>query len=145
MGFGEKLKEQREKHEMTQKQLAELLHVSRQAVTRWENGDGYPSVDNLKYISRYFNVTIDYLVNDEATAPEVEPEETGEQAEQKPVTQRRKAVLMKLLLAVFVVAALIGLLALMATWQNKGDERIYTFEDMMVKDDDGDADAYFSF
>ena len=56
------LKELREKHHLTQEELAEALFVSRTAISKWESGRGYPSIDSLKEISRYFSVTIDDLI-----------------------------------------------------------------------------------
>ena len=67
MEFGEKLKELRKARSLTQEELAEALYVSRTAVSKWESGRGYPSIDSLKELSRYFSVSIDELVSaDEA-------------------------------------------------------------------------------
>ena len=64
MVFGEKLKRLRIDNEYSQEQLAELLNVSRQAVTKWETGKGTPDIGNIKAIAELFDVTIDSLVND---------------------------------------------------------------------------------
>ena len=47
---------------MTQEELAQDLFVSRTAISKWESGRGYPSIDSLKEISRYFSVSIDELI-----------------------------------------------------------------------------------
>lgn len=62
MEFCEKLQELRKNRTMTQEELAEALFVSRTAISKWESGRGYPSIDSLKEISRYFGVTIDELI-----------------------------------------------------------------------------------
>ena len=62
MEFNEKLQELRKGKGLTQEELAEKLFVSRAAVSKWESGRGYPSIDSLKEISRYFSVTIDELI-----------------------------------------------------------------------------------
>ena len=62
MEFSEKLQELRKSRSMTQEELAEALFVSRTAISKWESGRGYPSIDSLKEISRYFSVTIDDLI-----------------------------------------------------------------------------------
>lgn len=62
MEFHEKLAELRKRKGLTQEELAEALYVSRTAVSKWESGRGYPSIDSLKEISRYFSVTIDELI-----------------------------------------------------------------------------------
>ena len=65
MEFSEKLQELRKSRNLTQEELAEALFVSRTAVSKWESGRGYPSIDSLKEISRYFSVTIDELLSGE--------------------------------------------------------------------------------
>ena len=62
MEFNEKLQELRKNKGMTQEELAEALYVSRTAVSKWESGRGYPNLDSLKLISRYFAVSIDELI-----------------------------------------------------------------------------------
>lgn len=65
MDFGGKLQEMRKSRGMTQEELAEALFVSRTAVSKWESGRGYPSIDSLKEISAFFDVTIDELLTGE--------------------------------------------------------------------------------
>ena len=65
MDFGEKLQELRKNRGLTQEELAQALFVSRTAVSKWESGRGYPSIDSLKEISKYFSVTIDDLLSGE--------------------------------------------------------------------------------
>ena len=67
MLFSEKLRLLRTKNNLTQEELAENLSVSRQAITKWESGDGIPDIDNLKELSKLFNVTIDELVKEDKT------------------------------------------------------------------------------
>ena len=62
MEFNEKLQELRKARSLTQEELAEALYVSRTAISKWESGRGYPSIDSLKEISRFFSVTIDDLI-----------------------------------------------------------------------------------
>ena len=63
MEFHEKLQELRKSRGLTQEELAEALFVSRTAISKWESGRGYPSIDSLKEISRYFSVSIDELLS----------------------------------------------------------------------------------
>lgn len=65
MEFYEKLQELRKSRGLTQEELAEALYVSRTAVSKWESGRGYPSIDSLKDISSYFSVSIDELLSGE--------------------------------------------------------------------------------
>ena len=62
MEFNEKLQKLRKSRSLTQEELAEALFVSRTAVSKWESGRGYPSIDSLKEISRFFSVSIDELI-----------------------------------------------------------------------------------
>lgn len=62
MEFNEKLQELRKSKSMTQEELAEALFVSRTAISKWESGRGYPSLDSLKEISKFFSVSIDELI-----------------------------------------------------------------------------------
>ncbi len=63
MEFNEKLQELRKHKGLTQEELAELLFVSRTAVSKWESGRGYPNIDSIKAIARFFGVTIDELLS----------------------------------------------------------------------------------
>ena len=63
MEFNEKLQELRKQKNLTQDELAEHLYVSRTAISKWESGRGYPSIESLKVISRFFSVTIDDLLS----------------------------------------------------------------------------------
>ncbi|GAB3068153.1 helix-turn-helix transcriptional regulator [Salinicoccus sesuvii] len=60
--FGKKLKVLRESKGWSRDQLAKELHVSRQAVYKWESSRGYPDIRNLIIISDIFGVTIDEMI-----------------------------------------------------------------------------------
>lgn len=66
MTFEEKLKTLRKQSNLTQEELAKKLYVSRTAVSKWESGKGYPSIDTLKELAKVFGVSTDALLsNDE--------------------------------------------------------------------------------
>lgn len=65
MEFNEKLQELRKNKGMTQEKLAESLYVSRTAISKWESGRGYPNIESLKDISKFFDVSIDDLLSGE--------------------------------------------------------------------------------
>lgn len=69
MTLGEKLKEIRKRFGLSQEQLAEIMNVSRQAITKWENDGGMPDVSNLQELSKVFGITVDYLLNDDNQLP----------------------------------------------------------------------------
>lgn len=63
MEFHEKLQELRKKKGLTQEELAQMLYVSRAAVSKWESGRGYPNIDSLKAVAKSFGVTVDELLS----------------------------------------------------------------------------------
>ena len=65
MEFHEKLFELRTQKGLTQEELAAALYVSRAAVSKWESGRGYPNIDSLKAIAKFFSVSIDALLSGE--------------------------------------------------------------------------------
>lgn len=65
MEFNEKLQELRKQKGLTQEDLAKALYVSRTAISKWESGRGYPNIDSLKAIAKFFSVTLDDLLSSE--------------------------------------------------------------------------------
>lgn len=84
MTLGEKLQTLRRSRGLSQEQLAEILEVSRQAVSKWENGDSAPDLDRLRAICTYFGVTTDYL-----TGMSREDAPRGRRGSALPETQRK--------------------------------------------------------
>lgn len=66
--IAEKIKALRTSRNISQEELADKIMVSRQAISRWENGAVSPSVDNLIAISKFFNVNLDYFLDNEISA-----------------------------------------------------------------------------
>ena len=65
MEFSEKLLALRKQKGWTQEELAEALYVSRTAISKWESGRGYPNIESLKAIAKFFDVTVDELLSGE--------------------------------------------------------------------------------
>jgi len=65
MAFGQKLQEVRHSAGLTQEQFAEELQVSRQAVSKWESGRGYPEIEKILYICNRYGVSLDQLFAEE--------------------------------------------------------------------------------
>jgi len=64
MKFNEKLQRMRKEKGLSQEALAEMLNVSRQAISKWESGQSYPETDTLILVSEIFGVTVDSLLKD---------------------------------------------------------------------------------
>ena len=85
MTFGERLFELRKTKNISQEELAELLDVSRQSISKWENDKAYPEMTRLLFMSDYFDVSLDYLMRGTESAPA---------KEDLPMTYKTKNMLM---------------------------------------------------
>ena len=65
MTFGEIIKKLRTDQGLTQDELAEKIYVTRTAISKWESGRGFPNIESLKAISKYFSVSLDELLSGE--------------------------------------------------------------------------------
>ena len=63
MTMGQRIAVRRKLKNMSQEALAEQLQVSRQAISKWESGRGYPNIDSLRAIAKFFSVTVDDLLS----------------------------------------------------------------------------------
>lgn len=63
MSFAENLKQFRKEKQLSQEELAEILDVSRQAVSKWEQGNGYPEVEKLLLLSNQLHISLDSLLS----------------------------------------------------------------------------------
>ena len=77
MTLGEKLSKLRKEYNYTQEQLADILGVSRQSISKWESDIAYPETDKLIKMGKLFECSMDYLLNDDITEKQgIEPKET---------------------------------------------------------------------
>lgn len=124
--LGSRLHDARIATGLSQSDVAAVVHVSRQSVSKWENDHGYPDLDNLAYLSRLYHVSVDQLLNgDEAVATDdiATPSAVVEPA----IPQNRNEGLLLLVLA--LVSALIppvGIFVPMyVMWRNNPNNRLY--------------------
>ncbi len=76
MTFGEKIQKLRKEAGLSQEELSYQLGVSRQAISKWERDNGYPETEKIVRISKIFNVTLDYLLNEDSIqTPEIVAEQ----------------------------------------------------------------------
>lgn len=73
MTFGERLYQLRKQKYISQEELADIMNVSRQSISKWELDQTYPDVDNLVRLAEYFDVSVDFLVTGEEKTPSNEP------------------------------------------------------------------------
>ena len=81
MEFNEKLQELRKNKGLTQEELASSLYVSRTAISKWESGRGYPGIESLKQIAKFFSVSLDSLLSGDEILTIAEEE--GKQKEKR--------------------------------------------------------------
>ena len=136
MKLKEKLVVLRKEKGLTQLKLAEMMNVSRQAVSRWEAGVAIPSTDNLKYLGRLYDVPLEYLLHDDAPEPiraDLEPGKEEDSAVNEIKKKNRNIVLV--LIAVGIVIVAIGVIL----FGNKNKDSIPMEEiegsDMVIVDD----------
>lgn len=108
MTFGEKIQKLRKEAGLSQEELSYQLEVSRQAVSKWERDNGYPETEKIIKMSKLFNVSLDYLLNEEDTQKsELNPDEKGiyvsrETAEGFLSYQKRKMFRIGIAVSLFV-------------------------------------------
>lgn len=87
MTLGYKLKKLRNEKELTQKDLADQLHVSFQTVSKWENDENEPDITTLRELAKLFEVSVDYLISEDESLPKKdEAKETEEKMEEEQST-----------------------------------------------------------
>lgn len=108
MRFGEKLSFLRKQKGMTQMELAEKLDISRQAVSRWEQGISEPSTENLVSIGKLFDVSVDALVNENVQLQAGSAVLVAEIEETETPEKRSKYGILKIVgIVLFAVAAIL--------------------------------------
>lgn len=107
MSLGERIKKQRKKSGLSQEKLAELVGVSRQAVTKWENGQSAPSTENLFRLAEVFGTTVDMLLNSDEKEQYSPAEQIYDfyKMEQEKKAEDHRARLKKNVFSVLAVAA----------------------------------------
>lgn len=119
MELNEKLISLRKKNKLTQAQVSETLDVSRQAISNWETGAVLPSTDNLKALSRLYQVPADSLLNDDTDLFAGSVEKTSENNNTNSkfsILKKRRAIILIYLLTIFLVVALSVAATLFVLW-----------------------------
>lgn len=110
MDIAEKIIKLRKTNGWSQEDLAEKLYVSRQAISRWENGTALPDAENVLQISKLFNVTTDYLLNDDYESDSDIPAVQTATKETEDLFSRKKQLhlIAAICFTISVVCSLIG-------------------------------------
>lgn len=99
MKLSEKIIKFRKTNGWSQEDLAEKMYVSRQAISRWENGTALPDANNILQLSKLFNVTTDYLLNEEYSSDTDIPcvKEVHDIMDSKKILYRKRFLIVSLL------------------------------------------------
>ena len=111
MTLGEKIVKQRKELNYTQEQLADILGVSRQSISKWESDIAYPETDKLIELGRLFNCSMDYLLKEEVTEKSSVQEsgftEKVEEISRKVMTDKNKGKAKKILKIIGIILAVV--------------------------------------
>ena len=143
MNLPEKLVSLRKEKGLTQMKLAEILDVSRQAVSRWEVGDAVPSTENLKCLGKLYGIPMDYLLDD-----------TAEREQESPITEessgkRNRSQIIKRVvgMAFVIIVVCISVVALryFSARQEEGIEAGVSIEKMEEAQLEAEPEISFDF
>lgn len=123
MKLSDKLITLRKENGWSQEDFAEKLDVSRQAISRWENGTALPDAQNILQISKLFNVTADYLLNDDYEGETDMPATQTETEEAKPSPRKKKHLLWERIVAICLI---VFLSAFAIIWGVKSGNEVHT-------------------
>ena len=146
MSLAKKMIELRKQNGLSQRDLADRLGVSRQAISRWETGAVQPLADSVKSLAQVFQVSTDYLLNDDLDTPTPPPTAQPAPTPQKEPTPARKHRKWLLALAALAAAAVLALVTAMGTmaylrWEEDHPVSMY---DVLSEKDDGQSDGTFT-
>lgn len=119
MELKEKLADLRKKKGLSQAELAEAINVSRQAISRWEVGTAIPSADNLMWLSKFYEVSMDELMG--VATDDKRPTDEGQQ-----ITSKKPVFSKKIAIVLCVIAVFIGVAAWIVFSINKSRENSET-------------------
>ena len=111
MTLGEKIAKQRKDLNFTQEQLADILGVSRQSISKWESDIAYPETDKLIELGKLFECSMDYLLKEEITEKTGVPTsvftEKVEEISKKVITDKNKRKMKKILKIIGIILAVV--------------------------------------
>ncbi len=145
MSFAKKMIELRKQNGLSQQDLADRLGVSRQAISRWETGAVQPLADSVKSLAQVFQVSTDYLLNDDLDAPTPPPTAQPAPPQEKPKSARKHRKWLLALAALAAAAVLVLVTAAGTAYYLQWKERQpVSSSDVLSEWDDGLSDGTFT-
>lgn len=144
MSLAKKMIELRKQNGLSQQDLADRLGVSRQAISRWETGAVQPLADSVKSLAQVFQVSTDYLLNDDLDTPTPPPTAQPAPPQEKPKSARKHRKWLLALVALAAAAVLVLVTAAGTAHYLQWKERQpVPASEMLTEKDDGKADGTF--
>lgn len=114
----------------TQMEVAEELGLSRQAISRWESGQAFPSTENLKKLSVLYGVPVDELLHGSSEGTEQGKPASEDVTQGTGVRKTVKWIRRTILVAVLSVLLILGLVTAAVLWYTHSKKRVWTFDSM---------------
>lgn len=153
MNLATKLMTLRKQKGLTQMKVAEMLNVSRQAISRWEVGSAVPSTDNMKILGELYGVPVDYLLDDDVVCGS-KAAQTPEKAEipdddtvvlsDENRADKRKIIAVCIACVLVIVTAICALICV-HKFQDRNTGAIVPIMDMDIDQMDDSPDGTFAF
>lgn len=144
MELKEKLVTLRKKKGLSQLELAEMVKVSRQAVSRWEVGSTIPSTTNLQYLSDLYDVPLEYLLNETV---ELSPEKEESRSMEIPMVESTSKgwSLVKTVGLVFLILIILIIIFVFTLATSKSEETVASMNDVLRGEVEISSSETFSF
>ena len=142
MSLAEKLVTLRKQKGLTQMDLAEQLNVSRQAISRWEVGAAVPSIDNLRILSDIYEISVDYLLDDDASNIDKSTDilDSGNVEQSSGIKTLNYWKIISVIALLFMLLAVIFSVAIVPNQESKN---ITPIENMTVEEDNDSSPVTF--
>lgn len=87
MTFSERLKDLRKEKGVSQEELAKVLHITRQSISKWETGAATPDMEKMKMLGAYYRLSLDELLGEEASDVKLTGDATEERENQEDLEE----------------------------------------------------------
>ena len=136
MSIGEKITKLRKENNMTQEQLADLMQVSRQSVSRWESDVVFPETDKLLQLSNIFNCSVDYLLKNELL------DKNATKLEVKEIGRKNRKLIITLFGMIIVILCLCISLLCALLYDDRGEKTPYEDAELLLEFEDLSKEGY---
>lgn len=134
MKLNDKIIKLRKDNNLSQEEFGNKIDVSRQAISKWENGESNPEIDKIKEISKVFNVSYEYLLNDDIDTQEIKIEESINTKNKKSNTGLKIFLIVLLIYMIFCIYKFIAFYRFYLIANSFSEENYSMFENWKISD-----------